>query len=315
MTAKLKNLISAADLSAEHVKILFDLTDKYKNYLAESKTRGIPIEVEPLRDRTLALIFEKPSLRTRVTFMVGMAQLGGLAIDIRAEQVLQGRETIADVSRNLDRWVDALVARTFKHRTVLELAKYARIPVINALSDLEHPCQVLADFYTIRQIKGENWKEIKLVYIGDGNNVCHSLLLLTANLGGQMTVATPPKYDPKDSILRIAKKKAQATGATLKFTHDVKEAVKGADFVYTDVWTSMGFEAEREQRRTAFGPFQVNEALMSLAKPDAKFLHCLPAKRGEEVVDGVIDGPHSAVFDQAENRLHVQKALLVHLLT
>jgi len=273
-----------------------------------------------LAGRILALVFEKPSLRTRVTFEVAMKSMGGdsIFLDSRGEPLGQ-REPVADVARNLERWVDGIAARTFRHSTVEELARWASIPVINALSDRAHPCQALADFLTLRHAFGR-LKGLKLAYVGDGNNVAHSLLLTGAKLGVAVAVATPPSYEPDPGIVdtaaqlgRPAGAKASA-GAKVSVLHDPEEAVAGAHAVYTDVWTSMGSEGEAAVRRKRFRPYQVTAKLLGKARPDAVFMHCLPAHRGEEVEDAVMDSPRSVVFDQAENRLHAQKALLWMLL-
>jgi ornithine carbamoyltransferase len=303
-----RDLLSIADLTPDEIKLVFSTASLLKESV---KNRGQQSQL--LAHKTLAMIFEKPSLRTRVTFEVGMTQLGGHAIYLQPADIQLGkRETIADAARNLERWLDVIMARVFSHDTVTELAKYARIPVINALSDLEHPCQALADFQTIREHKGE-LKGRKLAYVGDGNNVCHSLLLLAAKVGTHMSVGCPAGYEPNSDVVAMAKKLAQDTGAVIEVTHDPVEAVKDADAVYTDVWASMGQESEKAEREKVFPPYQVNGELLKHAKPDVIFLHCLPAHRGDEVTDEVMDGPHSVVFDEAENRLHVQKALLVLL--
>lgn len=268
-----------------------------------------------LRGYTLAAIFEKPSLRTRVTFEAGMTQLGGHAIFLGPQDIQLGvRESIADVARNLSRWVQIIAARTFAHRTVTDLAAWSQVPVINALSDLEHPCQALADFLTLQERFGQ-LQGLKLAYIGDGNNVAHSLLLMGALLGIDVAVAAPEGYAPQHAILEQAQRLAASSGATISVTQEPREAVQGADAVYTDVWASMGQEHEAEQRRQIFAPYRVTaELLAATGKPRTIFMHCLPAHRGEEVSAEVIDGPQSVVFEQAENRLHAQKALLLWLL-
>ena len=267
-----------------------------------------------LAGRVLALLFEKPSLRTRVTFEVAMRSLGGesLFIDCRGEPLGQ-REPVADVARNLDRWVDAIAARTFRQTTVEELAAWASIPVINALSDRVHPCQALADMLTLLDVFGR-LKGLKLAFVGDGNNVAHSLLLTGTKLGVHVAVATPPSYEPAPDIVAAAKQTAAQTGASVWVGNDPLEAVSGAHAVYTDVWTSMGSEQEAKTRRKRFRPYQVTEKLFQKARPEAVFMHCLPAHRGEEVEGCVLESPRSVVFDQAENRLHAQKALLYLLL-
>jgi ornithine carbamoyltransferase len=266
-----------------------------------------------LEGRTLAMLFEKPSLRTRCTFETGMTQLGGHAIDLAAEHMQMGtRESVPDVARNLERWVDAIMARVFLHSTVVTLAEYARIPVINGLSDFSHPCQILADLQTIEERKG-TLRGLKISYVGDGFNIANSLLFAAGALGLELHVATPPDYEPSEEALAQARRTARAgrgTGAKLEVYHDPRAAAEGADVIYTDSWISMGQEAERAERLRVFPPYQVNGALLGLARRDVMVMHCLPAHRGEEITDEVMDGPHSAVFDQAENRLHAQKALL-----
>jgi ornithine carbamoyltransferase len=267
-----------------------------------------------LAGRTLALLFEKPSLRTRVTFEVAMKSMGGdsIYIDCRGER-LGEREPVCDVARNLDRWVDAIAARVFRQSTVDELAQWASIPVINALSDRVHPCQALADMLTLVNVFGD-LQGRKLAYVGDGNNVAHSLLLTGTKLGLNVAVATPPSYGPDPAIVSIATQTASETGAKVTVGNDPEEAAHGAHAIYTDVWTSMGSEGEAEDRRAKFRPYQVNGALFKAADPHAVFMHCLPAHRGEEVDAEVFESPRSVVFDQAENRLHAQKALLSLLL-
>jgi ornithine carbamoyltransferase len=299
-----KRLLSIADLSSEDVQDLFRLAAEWK---ARTKAREART---PLAGYSLALVFEKPSLRTRVTFEVGMAQVGGATVYLAGQDVGLGRrESIADVARNLGRWVDVVAARTFAQATVDDLARHAGIPVVNALSDHEHPCQALADFFTLWE-RGFDLGRLRLAWIGDGNNVCHSLLLLAGLLGTEMVVAVPPGYEPDARVLETAR----TWGGRLRVTHDVPEAARGADAIYTDAWVSMGQEAERERRLEAFSRYQVNERVMGFAKPGAFAMHCLPAHRGEEITDDVLDGPQSIALDQAENRLHVQKAVLLRLL-
>ncbi|MHB9132196.1 MAG: ornithine carbamoyltransferase [Armatimonadota bacterium] len=259
---------------------------------------------------TLAMIFEKPSLRTRVTFEVAMTQLGGHAIYLQPSDIGLGkREPVKDVARNLSRWCQAIMARTFSHQTIVELAEYASIPVINALSDLEHPCQALADFLTFTEHKGDLAGR-KLAYVGDGNNVAHSLMLLAAKLGVHCSVGCPAGYEPAAAITARCQAIGAETGARIEVVRDPKMAVVGADAVYTDVWTSMGQEEEQAERLRVFPPYQVNAELLRGAKPDAIVMHCLPAHRGEEITDEVVEGPLSVVLDEAENRLHAQKAVL-----
>lgn len=300
----MKRLLSIADLSSEDVQDLFRLAAEWK---ARTKAREART---PLAGYSLALVFEKPSLRTRVTFEVGMAQVGGATVYLAGQDVGLGRrESIADVARNLGRWVDVVAARTFAQATVDDLARHAGIPVVNALSDHEHPCQALADFFTLWE-RGLDLGRLRLAWIGDGNNVCHSLILLAGLLGTEMVVAVPPGYEPDARVLETAR----TWGGRLRVTHDVPEAARGADAIYTDAWVSMGQEAERERRLEAFSRYQVNERVMGFAKPGAFAMHCLPAHRGEEITDDVLDGPQSIALDQAENRLHVQKAVLLRLL-
>ncbi len=271
-------------------------------------------DYRPLQNMSVVLLFEKPSLRTRVTFEVAISELGGHPICLGPDEVGLGkRESVSDVSRNLSRWVRCIVARTFKHGTVLELARTASVPVINALTDLEHPCQALGDFLSIFERKGR-LKGLTLAFVGDGNNVCHSLIQSAAKCGTNIRVACPKGYEPAGDFLKQARRDADATGASITIMHDPSEAVRGADAVYTDVWTSMGFEEETEKRRKAFAGYRVDAALMARARPGAIFLHCLPAHRGEEVTGEVLDGPASAILDQAENRLHSAKAVLLALL-
>ena len=300
----MSHFLSIGDLSRDEVLQLFRLTASLK---ARQKAgdRGTP-----LAGRTMALIFEKPSLRTRVTFEVAMVQLGGAAVYLSAQEIGLGvRESVPDIARNLSRWVDIITARTYRHATVEALAADATVPVINGLSDLEHPCQALADLFTLWE-RGMDLGRIRLAWIGDGNNVCHSLLLLAALLGTPLSVATPPGYAPHPAI----QARARDLGGRPTLTTDPREAVEGADVVYTDVWISMGQEAEREQRLEAFARYQLNERLLELARPGALVMHCLPAHRGEEITDAVLDGPQSVVLDQSENRLHAQKAVMLHLL-
>ncbi len=305
-----RDLVSLDDLTAEELWAVLDLARDLKR---RSERADRPPEGRaPLAGRTLAMIFEKPSLRTRVTFEVAMFQLGGSAIYLApADAQLGSRESIPDAARNLERWVDAIMARTFAHETVVQLAAHARIPVINGLSDREHPCQTLADLLTVYDRFG-GFRDITLAWVGDGNNVCHSLLLGAARVGLSLRVATPPGYAPLPEIVQRAQ--AREAGGTITLTNDPAEAVAGADVIYTDVWASMGQEEEAARRREVFRPFQVNAALLARARPEAVVLHCLPAHRGEEITDEVMDGSQAVVFDQAENRLHAQKALLAMIL-
>jgi len=260
------------------------------------------------------MFFEKPSLRTRLTFEAGMTSLGGSAIFVDQTQGrLDAREKLSDIAHNLERWVDVIVLRTFAQETIRGMAEYACVPVINALSDLEHPCQALADYFTLQERFGD-LRRVKLAYVGDGNNVAHSLLLTAACLGSSIRIATPAGYEPKPGIVATAIEIAKKTGARIELLSDPRAAVSGADAVYTDAWTSMGQEEETQRRASVFPPYQVNRKLMSLAATEAAFMHCLPAHRGEEVTDEVMDSENSLIFEQAENRLHVQKAILYLLL-
>jgi ornithine carbamoyltransferase len=268
-----------------------------------------------LAGKSFALIFEKPSLRTRVTFEVGISSLGGSSLFLdHTVNHLGERESIPDMAKCLERWVQGIVARVFSQHTLEELAAHARIPIINALSDQFHPCQALADFFTLEERFG-NLRGLKFAYVGDGNNMCHSLLLAGARAGAHLKVAAPAGYEPDAAIVSEAKRAARETRGKIEILRSAEEAVAGAQAVYTDVWASMGQEKEAAAREAAFAQYQVNESLFSLAAPDALFMHCLPAHRGLEVAPGVIDSPRSIVFDQAENRLHVQKAILLTLLS
>ena len=268
-----------------------------------------------LRGQSLALIFEKPSLRTRVSFDVGIQQLGGFSVYLSPSEINLGRrESVHDVAKNLERLVQGIMIRTFAHEIVEQLAAHASIPVINGLTDASHPCQAMADVLTVLEIKGRVAGQ-RIVYVGDGNNVAHSLMYAGAQLGAQVVVATPPGYEPRPDAIAWTRQRAAQTGGVLEITNDPAAAVNGADVVYTDVWASMGQETEAIARKKVFQPYQVNAALFARAKPDALFLHCLPAHRGEEVTDEVIDAPRSAVFQQAENRLHAQKAILLTLMS
>ncbi|MGG3956434.1 ornithine carbamoyltransferase [Bhargavaea massiliensis] len=303
-----KDFLTLADYSKEEIEYLLHLAVELK----EKQQNGE--RYTPLSGKTLAMIFEKPSTRTRVSFEVGMVQLGGHALHLSSRDLQIGRgETIADTARVLSEYVDAIMIRTFEHEKVEELAQYATIPVINGLTDDDHPCQALADLLTIYEVKGK-LQGLKLAYIGDGNNMAHALMLAAAKVGMDCAIASPKGYEPKETIVKEAKHIASESGATVVVTNDPYEAIADADVVYTDVWASMGQEAEANERMHIFAPFQVNEALVQQAKQDFIFLHCLPAHRGEEVTEGVIDGAHSYIFQQAGNRLHAQKALLVSLL-
>jgi ornithine carbamoyltransferase len=300
------DLISERDLTRGDLSLIFSLAERVK-----AAPRSF---AQALAGKQLALIFEKPSLRTRVTFEVGMTSLGGHALYLdHAKPRLGEREAIKDVARNLERWVDGIVARTFAHAAVEELAENASIPVINALTDLSHPCQALGDYFTLTEKFGK-LKGFQLAYVGDGNNVCHSLMRVGAKLGVSVSVSTPAGFEPKAEIVEDAKAAARRTGAKIQLFHDPLEAVEGAQAVYTDVWASMGQEYAAHLRSQVFVSHRVTSELMAAAHPEALFMHCLPAHRGQEVTDEVIDSPRSIVFDQAENRLHVQKALMILLL-
>jgi len=299
-----KDLLSVSDLTSQDIDLL--LSDA-----VDMKTRGW---LSVLSGKTLAIMFEKPSLRTRVSFEIAMQQLGGHTVYLSPAEVGLGkRESVPDVARVLSRYADAIAARTFSHQTIAVLAEYAAVPVINALSDLEHPCQALADLLTIYEKKGE-LSGLTLAYVGDGNNVAHSLLLAASLMGMNFRIASPAGYTVQERILGLARGYAAGSGADIFCTEEPRLAVNGADVVYTDVWTSMGQEAESEERRRTFAGYQVNVELLSLAREDALVMHPLPAHRGEEVSDSIIDSPRSVVFDQAENRMHLQKALLMEML-
>jgi ornithine carbamoyltransferase len=304
-----RDFLSVADLSVDEVARVFDRAAELK---AEYRTRGRHAD-PPLAGRTIAMLFQRPSLRTRVTFEAGMNQLGGHAIYLTEDVVMGARESVRDVARNLERFVDAIVARTGPHTVVTELAAQAAIPVINGLTLREHPCQALADIFTLRERYGA-LDGLVLAFVGDGNNVYHSLALLGGALGMEVRLAHPLGYGPNPSIVELARRLAQAGGGRLEFSDDPAATVRGATVVYTDAWTSMGQEAETEERRDAFAAYRVDSALLDAAGPEAVVMHCLPAHRGEEITSEVMDGPRSIIWDQSENRLHVQKALLVELL-
>lgn len=303
-----RDLLSVQDLSAQEVRQVLDLA----HHLKREHRAGVRHEV--LAGKTVALLFEKPSLRTRVTFEVGTRQLGGWCVYLAPQDVQLGvREAVADVARNLARWVDGVVARVNRHATLEELAEACRVPVINALSDREHPCQALGDLLTVEEHFG-TFSGIRAAWVGDGNNVCHSFLLAASKVGLSVAVASPPGYGPDPEVVAAARDEAARRGGSVRVVTDPREAVAGAHVVYTDVWTSMGQEAQREDRRRAFAGYQVNRELLAHAERDAVVLHCLPAHRGEEITDEVLDGPQSLVLDQAENRLHAQKAVLALVL-
>src|SRR5579862_2667492 len=301
-----RDLCSIADLTPAEVATILELAHDVKANPENYR--------HALDAKQMVMFFEKSSLRTRLTFETAINTTGGNAIFVdQTQSPLGERESLADMSRNLERWVSVIVLRTYAHETITEMAEYAHCPVINALSDLEHPCQALADFMTIEERFGTA-RGLKFTYVGDGNNVCHSLMLTAALLGAHCTVASPKGYYPKQEMVAKAQEIGAGTGFTLTLTHDAVGAVKGADAVYTDVCTSMGFEHEVTKRAPIFKPYQVNEQLMGQAASHAVFMHCLPAHRNAEVTDAVMDGPQSAIFDQAENRMHAQKALLLMLL-
>ncbi len=299
-----RDFLSVADLSRERILGLFRLAAELKQRWKAGRRPA------PLAGRSLALIFEKQSLRTRVTFEVGVVQLGGRAVYLSGHEIGLGtREPVPDVARNLSRWVDGIAARVYSHATVETLARYASVPVINGLSDFEHPCQALADYFTLWE-RGVDLASMRLAWIGDGNNVCHSVLLAGGLLGASMVVACPPGYEPNAGVQATVRK----LGGRLDVTFDPREAATGADVLYTDVWVSMGQEAERARRAEAFSRYQLNDTVVGFAKPSALVMHCLPAHRGEEITDQVLDGPRSIVLDQSENRLHAQKAVIFELL-
>ncbi len=301
-----KDLLSISDLEMREILELLDLAQKVKSAKADY--------YDALRGKTIGLIFQKPSNRTRVSFEIGMVQLGGYAIYLGPHELEMGkREAVKDIASVLSRYLDGIVTRTYLHEEAKELARYASVPVINGLSDMAHPCQALADIYTIREKKG-TFKKIKLAYVGDGNNVLNSLLIASAKVGLDITVATPKGYEPAKKIAGMAMEFSAKSGSKVKFYRKAEEAVSQADIVYTDVWVSMGHEGETKKRLKRFKGFQVNERLMKSAKRDCLIMHCLPAHRGQEITNGVIDSPNSIVYDQAENRMHVEKAILLKLL-
>ncbi len=304
-----RDLLSVADFSAGEVERIFGTATELKAEFRASRRHAVP----PLPGRTIAMLFQKPSLRTRVTFEAGMAQLGGHAIYLTNDVVLGARESVRDVARNLERMVDAIVVRTGPHEVAVELAAQAGIPVINGLTLREHPCQALADVFTIREHFGR-LEGLVVTFVGDGNNTYHSLALLGAALGMEVRLAHPVGYAPNGRIVARARDLAATSGGRLVFGRDAAELVRGASVVYTDAWTSMGQEAETEERRDAFAAYRLDDALLDGAAPDVVAMHCLPAHRGEEITSAVMDGPRSLIWEQSENRLHVQKALLVEVL-
>jgi ornithine carbamoyltransferase len=301
-----RDFLSVLDFTTDEILESFEIARKMKANRREF--------ADALKGQALALIFEKPSLRTRTTFDIGIQQLGGYSLYLSPAEISLGkRESIHDVAKNLERMVQGIMIRTFGHEIVLGMAKHAKVPIINGLTDYSHPCQAMADFLTIQEVKGK-FDGLKLTYVGDGNNVAHSLMDAGARLGVNVTITCPKGYEPNLIAYQDAVEAAKKTGAKIEVEHDPIKAVKGADAVYTDVWASMGQEAETEARKKIFMPYQVNENLMSHAKDDAMFMHCLPAHRGDEVTSGVIDAPNSVVFQEAENRLHAQKAVMYKLM-
>ncbi|RXZ83505.1 ornithine carbamoyltransferase [Paenibacillaceae bacterium] len=303
-----RDFLSLVDYTPQELRYLIDLAIDIK------KKQKAGEVYQPLKGKTLGMIFEKASTRTRVSFEVGMYQLGGHALFLSGNDLQIGRgETISDTAQVMSRYLDAIMIRTFAHRIVVELARGATIPVINGLTDMSHPCQAMADYQTVLEHKGR-LEGLKIAYIGDGNNMVHSLLMGAAKLGLNMSVATPEGYEPDEDVIRLTKESAAETGSQIHVCHDPKEAIADADVVYTDVWASMGFEEEQKVREQAFANYQVNDSLVKYAKKDFLFLHCLPAHRGEEVSESVIDGNNSIIFDQAENRLHAQKAIMAAII-
>lgn len=303
-----RDFISLKDFTTAEILYLLDLADNLKAKLKAGEPHPL------LAGKTLGMIFTKRSTRTRVSFEVGMYQLGGYPLFLTKDDLQLGRgETIADTARVLSRYLDGIMIRTYSHRDVEELAEYASIPVINGLTDFLHPTQALADIMTIREWKGKI-KGLNLTFIGDGNNVAHSLMYGGARVGLNVTIACPSGYEPMPQVVEEARRIAAGNGCQIAVTNNIKEAAAGADVLYTDVWASMGQEEEAEKRRQAFRKYQINSELLKLAKPDAMVLHCLPAHRGEEITDEVMDGPQSAVFDEAENRLHAHKAIMAALM-
>ncbi len=302
----MNDFLSIRDFTPQQIRHLLDLAQ-----LVKAHPEGYATS---LKGKTLALIFEKPSLRTRVSFDVGIQQLGGFSLYLSPAEISLGkRESVHDVAKNLERMVQGIMIRTFAHEIVEKMAEYAAVPVINGLTDFSHPCQAMADYMTIEEVKGRI-AGLKVTYIGDGNNVANSLIFAGAQLGANVWVATPPGYEPRQDAVKWARVRGVQTDGRCTLTRDPVEAAKDADVIYTDVWASMGQEAEAETRRYVFSPYRVDAALFSHAKDDAIFMHCLPAHRGDEVTDHVIDSPRSVVFQQAENRLHVQKAIMLELM-
>jgi len=304
----MKHLLSIADLSTEEVWQILNLAKELKEEWQKGGNKPI------LKGKTLGMVFQKPSLRTRVSFEMGMIHLGGQALYLSPNEIKLGeRESVPDVARVLSRYVDGIMARVFAHRHIEELAAYSRVPVINGLSDYNHPCQALSDLFTIWEKRGE-LKGLKLAYVGDGNNVATSLLFAATKVGMDISLASPEGYELSDDVVELGQEFAARSGSKIELVRDPAMAVHEADVIYTDVWTSMGQEEETEKRLKIFPPYQVNAALVAMAKPDVMVMHCLPAHRGQEITDEVADGPHSVIFDQAENRMHTQKAILALLM-
>ena len=305
----MKHFLSITDLSADEIWQILNLAKGLKEEWQKGGNKPI------LKGKTLGMIFQKPSLRTRVSFEMGMIHLGGQALYLSPDEIKLGvRESVPDVARVLSRYVDGIMARVFAHRHIEELAAYSQAPVINGLSDYSHPCQALADIFTLWEKRGE-LKELKLAYVGDGNNVATSLLFAATKVGMDIALASPEGYELRDDVVTLGREFAAQSGSKVELGHDPAAAVRGADVIYTDVWTSMGQEDETEKRLKVFSPYQVNTALVAQARPDVIVMHCLPAHRGQEITDEVADGPHSVLFDQAENRLHAQKAILALLMS
>ena len=304
----MKHLLSIADLSADEVWQILNLARELKEEWRKGGNKPT------LKGKTLGMIFQKPSLRTRVSFEMGMIHLGGQALYLSPAEIKLGeRESVADVARVLSRYVDSIMARVFAHRHIEELAAYSRVPVINGLSDYNHPCQALSDLFTIWEKRGK-LKGVKLAYVGDGNNVAASLMFAAAKVGMDIALASPEGYELGDDVVKLGREFAAQSGSKIELLPDPTAAVRGADVIYTDVWVSMGQEEETEGRLKDLVPYQVNAALVAQARPDAIVMHCLPAHRGQEITDEVADGPHSVLFDQAENRMHAQKAILALLM-
>lgn len=308
VTLKGRDFLALIDYSQEEIMYLIELAIELKRKQQAGEV------YQPLKGKTLGMIFEKSSTRTRVSFEVGMFQLGGHALFLSKNDIQLGRgETIWDTAQVMSRYLDGIMIRTYGHKNVIDLARGATVPVINGLTDLAHPCQALADYQTVYEVKGR-LQGLKIAYIGDGNNMAHSLMMGASKLGMHMAVASPEGYEPDAEVTQISRDNAGKHGGSLLITGDPQEAIADADVIYTDVWASMGMEAEQKEREKAFARFQVDEAMAKYAKGDYIFMHCLPAHRGEEVSEGVIDGAHSIIYDQAENRLHAQKAIMAALM-